>query len=93
MYILEEFMLFRQNNDEKIRMLQEENEKLKSYIELNSAYPQKAKDIINELDDKKKVLDEAINEAKESKKRYEMLILEAKKMINEYRKMYEYFSK
>ena len=54
---------------------------------------QKAKDIINELDDKKKVLDEAINEAKESKKRYEMLILEARKMIDEYRKMYEYFGK
>lgn len=86
-------MLFRQNDNEKIRMLQEENEKLKSYIELNSAYPQKAKDIINELNDKRDVLDEAIREAKESKKRYEMLILEARKMINEYKKMYEYFSK
>ena len=92
-YILEEFMLFRHNENEKIRMLKEENEKLKSYIELNSTYPQKAKDIINELDDKKKVLDEAINEAKESKKRYEMLIIEARKMIDEYRKMYEYFIK
>lgn len=86
-------MLFRQNENEKIRMLKEENEKLKSYIELNSAYPQKAKDIIDELDDKKKVLDEAINEARESKRRYESLIVEAKNMINEYRKMYEYFIK
>lgn len=86
-------MLFRQNENEKIRMLKEENEKLKSYIELNSTYPQKAKDIIDELDDKKKILDEAINEAKESKKRYDSLIAEAKKMINEYRKMYEYFIK
>lgn len=92
-YILEEFMLFRQNENEKIRMLKEENEKLKSYIELNSTYPQKAKDIIDELDDKKKILDEAINEARESKKRYDSLIAEAKKMINEYRKMYEYFIK
>ena len=86
-------MLLRQNENEKIRMLKEENEKLKSYIELNSTYPQKAKDIIDELDDKKKVLDEAINEARESKRRYESLIVEAKKMINEYRKMYEYFIK
>ncbi len=86
-------MLFRHNENEKIRMLKEENEKLKSYIELNSTYPQKAKSIIDELDDKKNVLDEAINEARESKRRYDSLIAEAKKMINEYKKMYEYFIK
>lgn len=76
---------------QEIIELQERVKELETKIELNSGYPDKAKEMINTIEDKIAYLDESIEEVNKAKKAYQDKIKEVEDIKRKYEKIYKYF--